>query len=758
MVGFMRRTATALTFATLTITALALTACTGEGVDKPATVAIEVLQAPASMSPTQPYASASSRILPATGDLPWLVVADVSPPGGAAIATALTSSDGLQWDSTKVTSDLDGSFSSTLAGDDSLAAIGGTLWTEGTEKSVLFTSTDRAEWSQIALPDDFATKYSLGALSVRDGVVHGIGTDSVGASVGVTVDGTDVKTFDLPKVGDGELLNAVTLVAGDNLLLLARSGEEGANNPVVAYVSDDAGASWADPANVAPADASVAGAVLVDDGIVATGSAPASADPGAPAVPAAWFSADGSSWAAESVPTVEDGLFFYNGAASVAFGAPNANAGAVSATAWNDNSAYSGLFRRAAGGAWSFIAESTVNTGNGVGGASIPVDETSTLAVIGQSGYARISLIQPENGWIDAEVIAQRDDFDYVDSIYPGEERTVMTLGRNNFATEDDGGWRNSTSYSLATVDDAAVETIPWDPERAGRLTGVQLASDPDGGDIVVGANFAPGSSTILAEGWYRASADEEYTPITGFEGSGATHFVGATFAGDTWLAWGDYRDTSAVSDPSHGLIWQSTDGIAWTRAAGDFGSGALETQVNDMCELPNGDVVGVGWAEEAGGEFRTAVWMLDGEAWTRVDIGDLGSSYGYADSCATGEDGVVVGAYFGGRSTLQLSSDGSDWTEVFRADRGIEFGKPVAVAGGYAASGQLVDGNYSAPVVWLSADGAAWSPISIPSSRPGSTTAVAPLGDDLVVTKSGRIGDPAVLVRDIAKVIEQNK
>ncbi|CAN5315302.1 hypothetical protein BH10ACT7_BH10ACT7_14180 [soil metagenome] len=758
MVGVMRRTATALTFATLTITALALTACTGEGVDKPATVAIEVLQAPASMSPTQPYALAGSTILPATEDLPWLIVADISPPGGAAIATALTSTDTLQWDSTKVTSDLDGSFSSTLAGDDSLAAIGGTLWTEGSYVSTLFTSTDRTTWTQVTLPEDFATQYSLGSLSVRDEVVHAIGTDSLGASVGVTIDGTDVKTFALPGVGDGELLNTVDLVAGDSLLLIARPGEEGANNPVVAYVSDDAGATWGDAAEIAPADAAVAGAVLVDDGFVATGWAPRSADPGAASIPAAWFSADGASWAAESVPAVGDGLFFYLDNASVGFGAPNVNAGTVSATAWNDNSAASGLFRRAPGGAWTYVSESTVNSGNGVGGNSIPVDDTSTLAVIGQSGYARISVIQPENGWIDTEVLAERDDFDFVDAIYPGEERTVMTLGTNTFEVEADGGWRNSTQYSLATVDDTTVETIPWEPERAGRLTGVQLASNPDGGEILVGANFAPGSSSILAEGWFRASADDEWTPIAGFEGSGATHFVGAAFAGGTWLAWGDYRDTSAVSDPSHALVWQSTDGEKWTRAAGDFGSGALETQMNDICELPGGDAVGVGWIEEAGGEFRTAIWMLEGESWTRVDIGELGESYGYASSCATGEDGVVVGAYFGGRSTLQLSTDGSDWTEVFRAAPGIDFGKPVAVAGGYAASGQLVDGNYSTPVVWLSADGAAWAPVSIPSSLPGSTTAVAPLGDDLVVTKSGRIGDPAVLVRDIATVIEQNK
>lgn len=754
----MRRSASVVTLATLTITALALTACTGEGVDAPTTATIEVLQTPASMSPTQPYAWANSAILPATGELPWLVVADISPPGGAAIATALTSTDGLKWDSTKVTSELDGSFSSVLAGDDTIAAIGGTLWTEGSFVSMLFTSTDRQEWSAVALPEDFATQFSLYTLSVRDGVVTGIGTDSVGASVGIAIEGDEVTTFDLPAIGEGELLSPVALVSGDTMLLIARPGDEGANNPVVSFVSDDSGASWSDSIEIAAADASVAGAVLVDEGFVATGWAPRSADPGAPSSPAAWFSADGVSWTPESVPAVSDGLFFFSENGSVGFGAPNANAGAVSATAWNDNSAFSGLFRRAPGGAWSFVSESTANASNSVGGSSIPVNDTSTLAVIGQNGYARLSVIQPENGWIDAEVLAERDDFDFVDAIYPGEDRTVMTLGLSSFEVEADGGWRNSTQYTLTTVDDTAVTSVAWEPERAARLTGVQLASDAEGREILVGVNFPVGSNSILAEGWFRETADDEWAPITGFEGSGATHFVGAGKVGEVWLAWGDFRDTSGTSDPSHALVWQSVDGQKWTRAAGDFGTGPLETQMSDICELPGGEAVGVGWVEEAGGEYRNAVWMLDGDQWTRVDIGDLGETYGYASSCATGEDGVVIGSYIGGRSTLQLSSDGSDWTEVFRADPGIEFGKPVAVAGGYAASGQFVDGNFSSPVIWLSADGATWSPVTIPSSSPGSTSAVAPLGDDLVVTKSGRIGDPAVLVRDIAKVIEANK
>jgi hypothetical protein len=78
-------------------------------------------------------------------------------------------------------------------------------------------------------------------------------------------------------------------------------------------------------------------------------------------------------------------------------------------------------------------------------------------------------------------------------------------------------------------------------------------------------------------------------------------------------------------------------------------------------------------------------------------------------------------------------------------------------VPGGFAASGSLTNETFSGPVVWLSADGSEWSPVSVPSQRPGSTFDVAPYGDDLVVTMSGRTGQPVSIVRDIEKVISDN-
>ncbi len=241
---------------------------------------------------------------------------------------------------------------------------------------------------------------------------------------------------------------------------------------------------------------------------------------------------------------------------------------------------------------------------------------------------------------------------------------------------------------------------------------------------------------------------------MAGFEGTGATNFNGAAHVGDVWVAYGTFRENSELSTPLHGLIWTSADGASWTRGAGDFGSGPFESSVTGVCALPDGDLIGVGWIEQSAGEFRTAVWKSDGPTWTRLDIGDLGSRSGFADSCATGEDGVILGATVGGRSTLLSSTDGSTWDEVFRAERGVTVGTPVAVTGGFVASGSVDSQDFSGPVVWLSKTGAEWAPVSIASYRNGSTEEVAAWGDDLIVTMSGVIGSPVSLIRDIESVI----
>jgi len=730
--------------------ALLLTGCIGGGTpdSAPPAVTVDEVAVPATLRPAQASAEVSYGMVGASDDLPWLLGGALAEPGKPATPTVWSSDDGSSW-TAKSVGDEDGSFSGDIDGSETLAALGGTLWKDGSYTNALWTSSDGEAWARVDVPDD---GYLLGNIAVTGDVVYAIATNVDGASRGIRVDGDDAATFDLPDVADDELLGAQSISAdGDTLVLVARPGPEGDPSDTVSFTSDDGGKSWADAVTIIDQLGFVAGVAPTGDGFVATGGAPRG--DGATS-PAAWFTTDGATWAAESVPgQPEDGPIFTFAGADTWLSTPLSRGGVTSAILGNDNSAFSGVYSRQPGGAWSFVAQTSVNSTSGQTGVAMPGDGGSIVAAMIGSGYARTGTVA--GGWTDGTILSAREDVEAPADIYADDsDGATITLTKSTFTVDADLGWNNRTITTVGELSGDSFTEVAWDPEAVGTWSGVRLVTDDDGAQIVVGSYFDIPNSIIPAQGFFRASEDAAWAPVSGFEPGGATFFAGAAKVGDTWVAYGTTRASSGVSDPEHGVVWTSTDGATWTRGAGDFGSGVLETSVAGVCALPDGTSIAVGWVEETEGEFRTAVWSSASGTWTRVDIGELGSRYGFGTSCASDKDGVVLGATVGGRNTLQQSEDGSSWTEVFKADRGISIGEPVAVDGGFVASGSVDSEDYTGPVVWLSKSGTEWSPVSIASYRTGSTTGVEPLGDDLIVTMSGRIGSPVSIIRDIATVI----
>ena len=736
--------------ATASLVALALTGCAGGEPDStPPPVSVDVVSVPDTLLPSAPSADIGYSIVGAAGELPWIVGGSLAEPGEAAAPTVWTSPDGSDWTSTTV-GDVTGSFSGSVHGSDSLAALGGTVWNKGKYESVLWTSSDGTTWSSVSLPDEFRDDVRLGSFAVSGDVLFGVGTNADGAALGLVVDGDDVGTVDLPKPAKKQLLGAQSLVlSGETVVLLASPGPEGDPSDTVSYTSTDLGETWDDAATITDSVGYVAGIAAVDDGFVVTGSTPRG--DGANGL-AAWFSSDGSSWTPEGVPAPpEDGPLFTLENADTWLGVPLSRGGVVGAVMGNDNASAAGVYARQPGGVWSMVAQTSPNSTNGASGVAMPGEGGSLIAAIIGSDYARMGMAA--GGWTDTTVLSARDDVSGVLEVYPSDTGASVTLTRSTF-TVDGTSWRNQSSTSLAELTGDSLAGIPWDPEAAGAWSGTRLASDDTGAQLVLGSFFDYSNKIIPVQGFFRASEDAEWTPVTGFEPGGATALNGAEKVGDTWVAYGTIRDSSATADPSHGAVWTSADGISWARSAGDFGSGTLESELSDVCALPDGSLIGVGWTEVSEGEYRTSVW--GGDAWSSVDIGEIASGYGFGSSCASDGDGVILGASIGGRDTLQRSTDGSTWTEVFRADRGISIGEPVAVEGGFAASGSVTGQDFSGPVVWLSKTGTEWAPVSIPSHAAGSTTVVRPVGDDLLVAMSGRIGDPVTIVRTIADVIAE--
>lgn len=733
--------------------AIVLTGCVGGEQDStPPPVAVDVLGVPDALVPAEASAEVGYSMVGASKTLPWIVGGSLAEPGTAAVPTVWTSKDGNDWTASPV-AEIDGSFSGSVQGSDTRAALGGTVWNTGKYESALWSTVDGEKWESVSLPEEFRGDVRLGSFAVSGDLIFGVGADADGAALGLLVDGGTSSVVTLPKPPKDELLGAQSVIlAGKQVVLVATTGPEGDPSPTVSYTSDDLGKTWGDAVEITDSVGFVSGVAAVDDGFVATGATPRG--DGANGL-AAWFSADGGSWAAESVPAPpQDGALFTLANSDTWLSTPLARGGVVGAVLGNNNAAVSGVYSRQPGGAWSFAAQSSPNSTNGAAGVAMPNDGALVASIIG-SGYARMAVVS--GGWSDTTVLSAREDVSGVANIYPSDTGAAVTLSRSTFTVDPDLGWRNQNTSSLAELSGDALAEAAWEPEAAASWSGTLLASDETGGELILGSFFDTANRIIPVKGFFRTAADAEWTAVTGFEAGGATSLSGAEKVGETWVAYGTSRATSAAADPEHAAIWTSADGIAWTRESGDFGSGTLESELADVCALPDGDLIGVGWTEVSEGEYRTNVWGVgESGAWSSVGIGSIAKPYGFATSCASDDDGVILGATLGGRDTLQRSTDGENWNEVFRADRGIYVGEPVAVEGGFAASGSVTGADYSGPVVWLSKTGTSWEPVSIPSHDSGSTTTVSPVGDDLVVAMSGRIGDPLTVIRDIKKVISE--
>lgn len=732
-----------------------LAACVGASDSLP-TVAVETITAPASLTPAQPLVQQRGDLMPATDSAPFAFGGAVTEPGGVASPAVWTSSDGASWQRATVGADVDGSFWGMLAGSDELAALGGVVWKERSYTSVLWTSVDRITWQAVALPEPFVSTHRLTLLDVIDDLVYGIAQTTLGAAEAFVASGSSVDTIALPELREGEVLTPLALTGhDDSLLLIATPGPEGQYNPVVSYRSTDRGASWSSAVELGASITDFAGVTWTGTEYVATGSTPGSSTPGAAYRPSSWVSADGATWAKEAVPAPpRSSPFFFLDGADVWFGAPTVNNGTVTVIASNLNSAVGALYSRSASGAWTFVSTTSTNSTNGENGLAVPHADGDAVVVLGSGGHLRTGAFDGDE-FTDTQTLAARDVVGYVHGAHPAVDAVDLVVRQRTFTVETDLRWRNTSDYTLATYagGQAASET-PWSPAEVGELLTVSMATDADGAQIVTGSRFPVGESVIIAEGYYRASATADWVPMTGFSRKGSTEFHALASTGGGWVAVGDYRASSNTGTPSHATVWTSTDGVAWVRADGDFGEGRLESSLADVCVLPDGTPIGVGWAAVGTGAYRMAAWSPAGDAWAHHDLGEFGDADGYATSCANDETGVVVSASIAGRSVLLRTTTGGDWRQVFRAEQGAVLVDPIAVDGGFAAAGSFADEATAGAVVWLSRDGIAWVPVSIPSRNPDSTYLVAPVGADLLVALPATSGDPLVVVRDIARVI----
>ncbi|NNH70431.1 hypothetical protein HLB23_11255 [Nocardia uniformis] len=713
---------------------------------------VERVRVPQWMRRSQPVVSVG-RIIAGEAGLPWITGGSVAHPDSGATPTVWLSDDAVTWTRTPVTPEFSGSFRGVLRGGRELVALAGGVWSDGSVVSRLWTSVDRRHWTQTPLPDDFARRYRITDAYVAGESIVVTGSDQRGAARALRLDhdGANTSLIELPDPGNDAVLGVKDILGeGNSLVLVASPGPEGVPAATVSYRSIDGGKTRDAPATIADQSGHFAGVVWTGTEYVATGATRRDTSPTAPRVPAAWVSRDGAAWRHEAVPAPPtESHFRIDGSLPTWLGVPTTRDGVVTVVAAGQTAPGSALFRRGLDHEWNYLGETTVNSDTGVGGTAITVGDNTVTAILG-SGATRFGRLTGTT-WTDGQTLSTRDDaFDKTAPL--ASQQALLRTQRSTFTARPDWGYTSAGEGRLVQLVGDRLEERSWDPPDAAGLLNTRMVSDDDGATITLGTRFT-GDQNIV-QGWYRPNSRAGWQTIQGFGTTGSTVITTVRKTGAIWTAVGVVRANVDLETSDHAAAWTSTNGRDWVREVGEFGNGPLRSSIDDVCTLPDGSSLGVGWTEISQGRYQPAAWRARPEGWQRIRLGGLGDGDGSIGGCAVSGISIIVGARTEGRTVVLRSENGTDWTEVARAETGQTIGVPVAVPGGFAATGSWSDATHISPALWLSADGITWTPRRVLSVRDGSTATVSVYGDDLLVTMNPLIGDPLVIIRHSARVV----
>ena len=324
------------------------------------------------------------------------------------------------------------------------------------------------------------------------------------------------------------------------------------------------------------------------------------------------------------------------------------------------------------------------------------------------------------------------DDDGVFSTVTTGAGETTSTTGAVTSSTEPP---TSTTTTEVATTTEAptttTTTTLPAEPVwmRVADDGAVFGGADDQGmmgvvaggfGVVAVGYDYSggDGDAAVWTSGdgsaWSRAAHDE-----ASLGGNGDQEMTNVAVGGPGFVAVGwEY------SEESDAAVWTSGDGLAWTRVPHDegvFGGDCHQAMWDVVVAGPGLVAVGTDCSH---GDRDAAVWVsADGLAWSRVPHD--GATFGGTDeqgmdSVAVGGPGLVaVGYDFSGGdwdAVVWVSADGLAWSRVAHDEAalggpdaqkmwGVVVGGPGVVAVGQDQSGEEWDA-----AVWTSADGLTWS------------------------------------------------
>jgi hypothetical protein len=685
-----------------------------------------------------------------SGDLPALVAGSGGEPGEPSSARAFTDAgeEGWRWKELPLPEDRESAVAF-AATDGSTTWIGGTTWQAGDPVTpYVVSSADRSTWKAVELPGDAVDRaLRPGAGTVAGGDLVVVGMDADDEPVALLL-GEDTELVALPAAPDGREFHGFRGAAtfGDIVLAVGSAQVPGQTAETVVYRSDDGGASWTAAMGPAQGPAELSGVVATGAGFVVTGylwGADGSA------TPAAWSSADGGTWTAETLPTLDhdrDGLAVGEGDDAWLDG-PAVGGDRVVAPFVVTSSLRFVVVQRDAAGGWSVLGDTADWEFPGAGAEAAVNEDGSVL--LGQSGrnLGRIGEISVEGRWGGTTKFGTHD-FGMQFSTFLDPASSPALIGRRPVVeTFGQGGWQQTGQLANYGLEGDALVERPWDPADTAGLSEVVAASQPGGASVLLGAQVLQGDqgTTVDVVGWYRATPGGPLTAVQGFAAPETEFLDAVTFVGGAWVGVGSIRASFSSTDLHSAAVWTSTDGVTWGRAAGPFAAAAGgESWAAGACALPGGDLLVVG-SEETGAQVRPLAWRLTAGQWQRVDASAFGAEFGSFSSCTTQGDTTIVQGESSGRATVWRTTDGSTFEATTLGGRGESFGTIRVIDGGYAAAGTRSASGQQGAVVWLSTDATHWRAVAVPSARVLTGADVMPDGEGGVVMAANSGSSPEV-------------
>lgn len=654
-----------------------------------------------------------------------------------------------------------------LAGNEQVAAIAGWTWEAGTIWPYLLTSTDRIGWTPVQLPESLNAA-SISAVAVDGGRIVALTEGDDGAAATIVVDGAgrgEPVVTPLPARREGERRALTGLaVAGDTVVLTGREGPDD-RGPLLAFRSPDAGGTWAEPVVVSPNDeAWASGVAEVPTGFVITGNDLIPDDPGGHVRMAAWSSPDGITWNAESVP--EPDHFRWDGH-HASLGVPTTAGDYVVAVGGSTNSRSSRLFQRQPGGDWIAVAQ-TNQVADAVGrlGHVAPIEQPSgsnapgaLLVTIGGAHGTVVGRIASGVWTSDVTPLVDRDPPTF-DGLVTGR---LAVVRQRQFLPFGNGGFRTVQEPTLIGLDGDAFSVLPWDPPEAADAEDVEIGVAGTA-QVVLSSRLSDDEEKEPISGWFRPAPGRPWQPVTGF-GVDASESLGEiSHLGGRWILRGSHADDTGGTDQA--MLWTSADGIGWSRADGDFADGDRSSGIGEVCLDAAGRTVAVGWIRLTESTPTAAMWTEQDGRWQRTTLPTGPEDSSAFHTCGTVAGQLVIGGKRNG-AAQRWTADAAgavqpidppvvdaptqprgDAAEPFSVD---DTGK---APGGYMAVGRLDTAEYTGTVLWLSADGARWTWVPVPTADPDASLMARTDGADLIVLSSSTNFSQAWRIPDIGSVI----